>query len=290
MTLAAKRLGSAQSSGIRRFDAASGALGAPADGRASSAPPRSLQRAPAAARIAPSSHSADNASHLWPVALALVAAGMVFAALAARLGFAAVVAFLVLASATALTVLAGVAVRDFITLRRAAHALVAAASSVAAGSSPSPEAARPAALTGGMSERSSPGAGFERAAFVRHAKAHFLALQLANDNGNLHRLRDSLTPAMFDSIRDDCLPQSSGAMQVTQVFGLDAQVVCVAAERDAHVVSVRFTGRVRGRVGDVPDDLDEVWHLTMQRGARSGWILAGIEQVPQPDKAEREHP
>jgi predicted lipid-binding transport protein (Tim44 family) len=44
------------------------------------------------------------------------------------------------------------------------------------------------------------------------------------------------------------------------------------------VVSVRFTGSVREQAGAVPEDLDEVWHLTKPRSGFGGWTIAGIQQ------------
>jgi predicted lipid-binding transport protein (Tim44 family) len=114
----------------------------------------------------------------------------------------------------------------------------------------------------------------------RNAKEQFEALQSANDSGDLQRLRECLTPAMFELAQERWRARG-GAVQHTQVFGLEAQVVDVAGAAGDHVVSVRFTGRVRGQVGDVPQDLDETWHMTKPRKGRGGWVLAGIQQAPQ---------
>jgi predicted lipid-binding transport protein (Tim44 family) len=102
-----------------------------------------------------------------------------------------------------------------------------------------------------------------------------MALQSANDARDLQRLRDYLTPEMFETVRDE-IQERGDAPQRTEVFGLDAQVLEVAEEADRYIVSVRFTGSVREQHGAVPEDLDEVWHLTKPRG---GWLVAGIQQV-----------
>jgi predicted lipid-binding transport protein (Tim44 family) len=44
-------------------------------------------------------------------------------------------------------------------------------------------------------------------------------------------------------------------------------------------VSVRFTGSVRDQLGAVPEDLDEIWHLTKSRDGFDGWVIAGIQQA-----------
>lgn len=95
--------------------------------------------------------------------------------------------------------------------------------------------------------------GFDAGAFARSAKAQFVALQSANDAGDLQRLRDYLTPLMFEVVRDEVQARGGGA-QHTEVFGLDAQVVDVAEESARYVVSVQFTGRVREQAGAVPEE------------------------------------
>jgi len=56
-------------------------------------------------------------------------------------------------------------------------------------------------------------------------------------------------------------------------------VLDVAQDADGYVVSVRFTGSVRDQHGAVPEDLDEVWHLTKPRTGMGGWVVAGIQQA-----------
>ncbi len=120
-------------------------------------------------------------------------------------------------------------------------------------------------------------AGFDTAAFAGNAKAQFLALQAANDARDLDRLREYLAPEMFDLVRDEIAERGDAAQQ-TEVFGLDAQVLAVAEEDSRYVASVRFTGSVRDQRGAVPEDLDEIWHLTKPRTGSGGWVIAGIQQ------------
>lgn len=120
-------------------------------------------------------------------------------------------------------------------------------------------------------------ADFDAAGFARNAKDQFMALQAANDAGDLDRLRDYLTPEMFEFVRNDVADRGM-APQATQVFGLEAQVLSVVQEPDRYVVSVRFTGSVRDQQGAVPEDLDEVWHLSKPVAGMGGWVVAGIQQ------------
>ena len=121
-------------------------------------------------------------------------------------------------------------------------------------------------------------ADFDTAAFARNAQDQFMALQAANDARDLGRLRDYLTPEMFEAVRADIVERGD-APQHTEVFGLQAQVLDVAEEADRYVVSVRFTGSVRDQHGAVPEDLDEVWHLAKPRTGFGGWVIAGIQQT-----------
>ena len=120
-------------------------------------------------------------------------------------------------------------------------------------------------------------ADFDTAAFARNAKTQFSALQAANDARDLDRLREYLTPEMFDLVREE-ISERGNAPQQTQVFGLEAQVLAVVEEDSRYVASVRFTGSVRDQHGAVPEDLDEIWHLTKPRTGLGGWVIAGIQQ------------
>ena len=123
-------------------------------------------------------------------------------------------------------------------------------------------------------------ADFDTSSFVRNAKEQFMGLQKANDARDLDRLRDYLTPEMLELARAD-LDARGDAPQTTEVFGLEAQVLDVAEEADRYVVSVRFTGSTRDQAGAVPEDLDEIWHLTKPRAGFGGWVIAGIQQSAQ---------
>jgi predicted lipid-binding transport protein (Tim44 family) len=133
-------------------------------------------------------------------------------------------------------------------------------------------------ITAAAAQPSAIPADFDAAGFARNATQQFLALQSANDARDLQRLRDYLTPEMFEEIRADVESRGDVA-QNTQVFGLTAQVLEVAEEGDRYVVSVRFTGGIRDQMHADTEDLDEVWHLTKPRTGFGGWVVAGIQQV-----------
>ena len=97
-------------------------------------------------------------------------------------------------------------------------------------------------------------------------------------NCEMARLRDYLTPEMYETVAAEVQARGD-APQRTEVFGLQAQVLEVVEEGDRYIVSVRFTGSVRDQAGAVPEDLDEIWHLTKLRTGFGGWVVAGIQQA-----------
>ena len=277
----ARRLGGARSSGMQRQQVTQPAT-TPAN--QPNAPGAAAPAAGTAAAAAAPAAAAAKRSWMGPIAG--LAAGLGLAALASHLGFGEAFANMLMIG---LLVMAAVAVFGFIMRKRAmaaggSPAWAGAGSGGAAGAS---AARRPLAGTrigsalGGMPAAEA-GAGripadFDAAAFARNAKEQFLALQSANDAGDLQRLRDYLTPEMFEAAQAE-VQERGAAPQATQVFGLEAQVQGVAEEADRYVVSVRFTGSVREQAGGVPEDLNEVWHLTKPRTGFGGWVVAGIQQ------------
>lgn len=121
-------------------------------------------------------------------------------------------------------------------------------------------------------------AGFDADAFVRQAKVNFIRLQAANDEGNLEDLREFTTPEVYAELKLD-IDARKGAAQKTEVIDLDAAIVDYAEEPNRWVVSVRYTGRLYEDAGVLSSEVDEVWHLTKPRDGKSGWLVAGIQQI-----------
>lgn len=279
----ARRLGGVRSSGIQRQ-----AVTPP------STPPAGVQRAPTQAAPATAPAAAGTAAaaprRSWMGPIAGLAAGLGIAALASHLGFGE-------GLANVLTiVLIGVAVLAVIgmVMRKRAAAQGTPFGGAAAGAPPGlfrASETQPQSQAGSLigsrigSGLAAPAvggpvpAGFDVEGFVRKAKTQFLMLQAANDAGDLQRLRDYLTPEMYDVVRDEVESRPAGSTQRTEVFGLEAQVLEAVEEPAQYVVSVRFTGSVREQPGAEPEDLDEVWHLTKPRTGAGGWVIAGIQQA-----------
>lgn len=121
-------------------------------------------------------------------------------------------------------------------------------------------------------------AGFDAADFVRHAKLNFVRMQDVHDKKDLSMMRDFLTPDLYREIEAD-IRAAGDAPQKTDVVTLDAEVLDVATEGDAYVVSVRFSGLIRERADGGPEPFSEIWHLEKPVGGRSGWVVAGIQQA-----------
>ena len=291
----ARRLGGGKSSGMQRQNVTAPA-NSPA-GANTAAPTQAAPAAGTAAAAAAPGAAAATAKRSWMGPIAGLAAGIGLMALASHLGFGEAMANMLMIG---LLVMVALAVVGFVLRKRAAahgQSLAGAGGMGRMGGSmpQQPVQGQGGALQGqggsligsrllGGSGVAASGtqvgnipADFDVAAFSRNARDQFMALQAANDTRDLDRLRDYLTPAMFEAVQAD-IADRGDAPQKTEVFGLQAQVLDVAEEADQYVVSVRFTGSVRDQHGAVPDELDEVWHLTKPRSGFGGWLIAGIQQ------------
>ena len=119
--------------------------------------------------------------------------------------------------------------------------------------------------------------GFDAGAFLRGAKMNYVKLQMANDSGDLDELREFTTPEMFEELRRDI--EARRAPQQTDVVTLNADLLEVATEGEAHWASVRFSGMVRETPGGAPAGFEEVWNLRKPVDGSTGWLLAGIQQM-----------
>lgn len=280
----AKRLGGGKSSGMQRQSVTAPASPTATPGSPATAAPAAGTTAAAAA---PGAAAAAAPKRSWMGPVAGLAAGLGIAALASHFGFGEALANMLTIALVAFAVLAviGFILRKRMQAQGQGPALAGAGAPAAFRTN---EALRPqqggsligSRLGGGVAPAASTGtipAGFDVAAFERNARDQFMGLQSANDAADVQRLRDYLTPDMFELAREE-LQERGNAVQKTEVFGLQAQVLDVAEESDRYVVSVRFTGSVRDQQGAVPEDLDETWHLVKPRAGFGGWLVAGIQQ------------
>lgn len=275
----AKRLGGAKSSGMQRQQTSQPA----AQPNAPATPGSPAQAAPAAGAAAAAAPAAAAAAtkRSWMGPLAGLAAGLGLAALASHFGFGPALANFLL---IALLGVAVMAVIGFVMRKRMAGGASPAMAGAGASGGSTGLGNRPAgglqigSAVGGAAGAAAVPAGFDTAGFSRNAISQFTALQSANDERDMARLRDYLTPEMYETVAAEVQARGD-APQRTEVFGLQAQVLEVVEEGDRYIVSVRFTGSVRDQAGAVPEDLDEIWHLTKPRTGFGGWVVAGIQQA-----------
>lgn len=121
-------------------------------------------------------------------------------------------------------------------------------------------------------------AGFDVEGFLRQARKSFVALQAANDRGDLEAIRDLVTEEMFEALERDVTAQVASGGQ-TDVVNLKADLLEVVTENGVHWASIRFSGMLREERDGAPAPFDEVWNLQKPEKGRSGWLLAGIQQV-----------
>ena len=154
--------------------------------------------------------------------------------------------------------------------------------SVAAlGSVATPEsAAAPgsAAALGATAEQWGVPTGFDTPAFIRNAKVNFIRLQEAWDAKNLAEIREFTTPEVFAEIKMQ-IDETKGANNHTDVVALDAELLGIDESPTDYLASVKFSGTIRENEQGSGEPLEEVWNLTKPKSGRSGWLLAGIQQI-----------
>lgn len=261
----ARRLGGGRNIGTQRSITQQPAPKAPAQ-QQQAQPQQQQQAAPAAPAPQPSGMSK------WLGPLAGLALGAGLAALFFNNGAAGLLAgLLMIAAIVAVAVFAARALRGKVAQQPLQYA-------GASGAEP-PLAALPGGA-GTHSVAATAGrwpAEFDAADFARNARLNFVRMQEAHDQRDLTAMRDFLTPEVYREVEADI--RAAGAEPCkTEVLTLNAEVLEVATEGDAYIVSVRFSGLIREQAEGNPEPFSEVWHLEKPVSGRSGWLVAGIQQ------------
>lgn len=266
----AKRLGGGRSFGMQR-DA--NTLQRP------STPPREASAAApnrAAAAATPQKRS-------WLGPLAGLAAGLGIAALLSHLGLGEEMAGLLM---LALLVFGAIFIVRLL-MRKASGGSAAETQLRYAGNAPAAggghDALRPsapAAAPGGAvaEDRGTRFGDFDVAGFERQAKLNFIRLQAASDNRNLDDIRAFTTPEVYAEIAMQ-FAELGDQPSRTDVVELNAEVLDVAEEGNAYIVSVRFSGMLREDAEAAPEAFREIWHLAKPVRGEDGWRVAGIQQA-----------
>jgi predicted lipid-binding transport protein (Tim44 family) len=118
-------------------------------------------------------------------------------------------------------------------------------------------------------------AGFDTAGFLANAKTYFGKLQRAWDSGDLDELQEFTTNDMFIALTHELRARAGNT--TTEVVELDAKLLGIESTPTEHVASVRFTGTLK--VDGALEPFDEAWNLAKAADGKSGWLLAGIQQL-----------
>lgn len=121
-------------------------------------------------------------------------------------------------------------------------------------------------------------AGFDIPGFERTAKQVFIRLQAANDAGDINTLREFASDDLLQAFRQE-IESRGGAVDPTEVIGLEAQLIAYERDIDEHVASVVFTGQIRERVSGPAEQFEEIWNLARPTRQGGGWVLVGIQAV-----------
>jgi predicted lipid-binding transport protein (Tim44 family) len=298
----AKRLGGGksigkQSSNVTQREAAPGAPAAPVQNAAPTAPAKPTPAAPAAAPRKP-----------WGGMLAGLAAGLGLAWLASSLGLGEAFGQFMLIALVVL--LAMLAFGWFMRSRRPAparnaYAFQGAGAADAATAQPSyrPEnvgndaSARPwersqtafdgssgrgvvigSALASGWSVP----AGFDAEGFLKAAKSNFILLQAAWDQADMATLRAMMTDDMVSEISSQLTERehhTGGALNLTEVQMLQAQLLGIEELGGDYMASVEFSGMIREDRHAGPSPFREVWNMVKPRDGSRGWLVAGVQAL-----------
>lgn len=120
-------------------------------------------------------------------------------------------------------------------------------------------------------------ADFDVPGFLRNAKVHFHRLQAAWDRQDLDDLSEFTTPEVFGELRTQLAEEAVSARN--EVVGLDADLLGIEEGGNDWLASVRFRGSMREAGASAAEPFEEIWNLSKRKDGRTGWLLAGIQQV-----------
>jgi predicted lipid-binding transport protein (Tim44 family) len=119
--------------------------------------------------------------------------------------------------------------------------------------------------------------GFDEAGFLVTAKTHYTRLQQAWDSGNLVDLERFCTPDMFGELKAQIAARDG--VDKTDVVTLEAQLLGIDEVAGTYHASVEFSGLIREETFGGAAPFREIWNLSREKEAKSGWLLTGIEQL-----------
>jgi predicted lipid-binding transport protein (Tim44 family) len=124
--------------------------------------------------------------------------------------------------------------------------------------------------------------GFDVDSFVKAAKSHFILLQAAWDQTDMDTLRSMMTDDMLTEISAQLAERerhTGGALNLTEVQMLQAQLLGIEELGDEYMASVEFSGMIREDRTAGPSPFREVWNMTKPKGGDRGWLVAGVQAL-----------
>lgn len=122
-------------------------------------------------------------------------------------------------------------------------------------------------------------ANFDNDSFLRTAKSSFIRLQAAWDKGDVADLNQFTTPEVFAELKMQI--QERGAQRdFTDVVSIEAQLLGIETINNEYLASVQFNGMIKPAPDALAEPFAEVWNMSKPTNGASGWVLAGIQQLP----------
>jgi predicted lipid-binding transport protein (Tim44 family) len=118
--------------------------------------------------------------------------------------------------------------------------------------------------------------GFDTEGFVANARVYFGKLQAAWQTGNLDQLSDFTTNDMFIALTHELRARGEAPKSI-DIEAMETRLLGIESTPAEHLASVRFTGSIR--VDGESEKVDEVWNLSKAADGKTGWLLAGIQQI-----------
>lgn len=125
-------------------------------------------------------------------------------------------------------------------------------------------------------------AGFDADGFIKAAKSNFILLQAAWDKADMATLRAMMTDDMLAEISAQLAEReqhTGGAMNLTEVQMLQAQLLGIEELGGDYMASVEFSGMIREEPQSGPSPFREVWNMTKPRDGSRGWLVAGVQAL-----------
>ncbi|KQV44749.1 Tim44 domain-containing protein [Duganella sp. Root336D2] len=121
-------------------------------------------------------------------------------------------------------------------------------------------------------------ADFDTAGFLRGAKSNYIRLQAAWDKADVEDIRTFTTPEVFAELRMQIQERGAQA-EYTDVVAIEAELLGIENDGNDSLASVKFWGKMKPAADALPEPFQEVWNLTKPHNGKTGWMLAGIQQL-----------